>query len=64
MPEQLVRPVWQESAHLPALQTWPAAQAVPQVPQLARSVCRLTQVPAQLDSPVWQESAHLPALQT
>jgi hypothetical protein len=32
----------------PAVQVWPLVQALPQVPQLAASVCRFLQVPEQL----------------
>ena len=39
-PEQLVSPVPQEAPQTPAEQTWPAAQAWPQLPQLARSAWR------------------------
>ena len=49
---------------MPAVQTSPERQAVPQTPQFFRSLCRLTQAPLQSDSPVGQESAHLPAEQT
>jgi hypothetical protein len=28
-PPQFTWPPWQDTAHVPALQTWPAAQAVP-----------------------------------
>ena len=63
-PLQLVSPVWQDSEHLPALQTSPAFHTVPQAPQLVMSVWRLTQVPEQLFSPLWQDNVHLPAEQT
>ena len=33
-PEQLVSPLWHETAHVPAEQTPPDLQAAPQVPQL------------------------------
>ena len=62
-PEQLVSPVWHDSAHLPDEQTWPEVQAVAQVPQFFRSLSRLTQVPEQLVSPVWHDSLHTPAEQ-
>ena len=48
---QLVRPVWQDSAHLPPEQASPALQVLLQAPQLALAVLVLTQVPAQLVSP-------------
>src|SRR5580692_1196307 len=38
----------------PAAQVWPVVQAMPQVPQLAASVCRFLQVPEQLVWPVGQ----------
>ena len=49
---------------MPAAQTWPALQALPQAPQFLLSVCRLAQVPLQSVSPLWQERAHVPAAQT
>jgi hypothetical protein len=45
----------------PAVQVWPVAQALPQVPQLAASVWRFLQVPEQLVWPVTQTQA--PAVQ-
>jgi hypothetical protein len=50
-PAQLVSPLWQESVHEPLEQTSPALHTLPQVPQLARSVERLTQVPEQFFRP-------------
>ena len=38
MPPQSASPAWQESPHVPAEQTFPAGQAMPQPPQLAPSV--------------------------
>ena len=64
VPEQLVRPAWQLSAHLPEEQTWPELQAVAQAPQLLLSVWVLTHSPEQLVRPVWQLRAHLPEEQT
>ena len=46
-PAQLVRPVWQLSAHLPLEQTFPAGQALPHAPQFPSSVARSTHVPLQ-----------------
>jgi hypothetical protein len=40
-----------QAVQLPALQTWFAEQAWPQLPQLVGSVCRLTQPAAQQASP-------------
>jgi hypothetical protein len=40
------------------------SQALPQFPQLKRSVSMSTQPPPQLNSPAWQESWHVPELQT
>ena len=45
----------------PAVQVCPVAQAMPQEPQLAASVCRFLQVPEQLVWPVTQTQA--PAVQ-
>jgi len=39
------------AAQLPPLQTWPAGQAFPQLPQWALS-CEM-QLPLQLSSPAW-----------
>ena len=70
MPEQLVRPCWQESEHLPAVQTSPERQAVAQVPQFCVSLCRLVQKgapaspPPHLLSPLPHDSAQAPAVQT
>ena len=60
VPEQLERPAWQDSVHLPDEQTCPAAQVAPHFPQLYTSVWVLTQVPLQLLSPERQVSEHLP----
>ena len=43
LPEQLVKPAWQLSAHMPFAHTWPDAHAAPHAPQLLASVCVLTQ---------------------
>ena len=64
LPEQLVNPVWQDTAHVPALHTWPGLQAAPHLPQWEMSVSVLTQVPEQLVNPVWQDTVHLPDEQT
>ena len=48
-------------AQTPAVQVCPVPHAVPQVPQLAESVCRLLQVPEHEVCPVPQ--AHAPAVQ-
>jgi hypothetical protein len=64
---QLTRPAWQLSEQLPALQTWPFAQAVPGppspfaphplvAPQYKRSVPGLTHPPLQFTKPAWQLS--------
>ncbi len=60
LPLQLIVPAghW----HLPAVQTWVAAQTVPQAPQLTELVCRLVQAPLQI---VWllAQVTQLPAAQ-
>ena len=50
----------QLSWHRPPAQIWPELQRRPQVPQLARSVLRLTQEPEQLRSPCTQETMQRP----
>ena len=45
LPEQLVRPVPQEATQVLPLQTLPDGQAVPQAPQLLRSLVRSRQTP-------------------
>lgn len=50
--------------HWPPAQTSPARQALPQVPQLLLSVCRLTQLPPQLLVPPVQLRAQAPFVQT
>ncbi len=52
-----VAPQW------PPEHTCPAAQGVPQAPQLALLVCRSAQVPAQLVSPAPHETTHIPPVQ-
>ncbi len=58
------RGAWHDSAHLPAAQRWPAAQALAQVPQWARLVWVSTQVPPQVLRPAGQVTAQVPAEQT
>lgn len=48
----------------PVVQVWPAAHAVPQVPQLAVSVCRFTQEFPHFVVPPAQLTVHPPAEQT
>ena len=61
-PPHNVSPCWQLTAHAPFEHTWPDGHALPQVPQLARSVFVLTQVtpasPVQLVSPGAQTIVH------
>jgi hypothetical protein len=64
LPPQSTRPAWQESWQEPPEQTWPEAQAVPQVPQLALSEAASTHFPPQSMRPDWQERAQVPPLQT
>jgi hypothetical protein len=52
VPAHAVSPAWQETAHAPPEQTFPAGQAVPHLPQLALSVWMLVHVPPQLVSPI------------
>jgi hypothetical protein len=59
-PLQLVRPVAQPAAHMPALQTC-VPQDLPQLPQLATSEVRSTHVVPQRSSPT--SHTHLPPLQ-
>jgi hypothetical protein len=51
--------------HVPWLQTCPEAQALPHLPQLRRSDCRLTQDPEQSVWPLGQDPSvlHLPEAQ-
>jgi len=63
VPLQIARPAGQLTAHLPPLHTWPAAHAVPQVPQLARSLVRSRQLPEQLVSPPPHAVTQSPAAQ-
>jgi hypothetical protein len=51
-------------AHAPAPQTCPAAHALPQAPQLARSLWRSRQTPAHSLVPATQETRHAPPSQT
>jgi len=44
-PEQLVRPTWQLTAQAPPLQTVPAAQTWPQLPQFEGSTLMAAQTP-------------------
>jgi hypothetical protein len=50
--EQAVSPAWH--VHAPATQAWPAAHALPQVPQFDASVCSSTQPPPQVTNPAAQ----------
>ena len=52
------------SEHRPRLHTWPPAQAWPQRPQLALSVCTFTQVPLHAVAPPGHESWHVPLVQS
>ena len=71
-PPQLTRPAWQETWHVPPLQTCPEPQTapadaplqVPVAPQNPRSVCGSTHLPPQFTRPAWQETWQLPALHT
>ena len=58
VPEQFVVPGGQ--LHAPLMQAAPAAQAVPQLPQLPGSVARLRQIPLQHVPPGPQASPQLP----
>ena len=62
--EQFVVPPLQESAHLPALQICPLAQALPQLPQFALLTLVSTQVLLQFSVPPRHESEHWPREQT
>src|SRR4051812_24413280 len=46
--------------HLPVWQTWFAIQTVPQLPQLATSVCRSAQTPSQVVVPLGQSATQRP----
>jgi hypothetical protein len=46
-PAQFVRPAPHEVAHAPSEHTWPAAQRMPQPPQLFGSLCVSVQTPEQ-----------------
>ena len=50
--------------HRPAEQTWLSAQRFPHAPQLAGSVCALTQVPLQLSCELSHTAAHTPPVHT
>jgi hypothetical protein len=59
-----VVPVGQSVLHEPSRQTWPVAQALPQLPQLAALFLVSTQAPLQLAKPRLQLMPHTPALHT
>ncbi len=63
-PPHCARPAPHSSVQRPMEHTSPAAQAVPQAPQLARSVCRSTQRPLHAACPVGQPIWHCPATHT
>jgi hypothetical protein len=50
--------------HWPLRHTWPAAQALPQSPQLSRLELTSTHWPPQALSPALQATPHVPRLQT
>lgn len=50
------------SAHVPAEQTSPAAQAFPHAPQFSPLLWRSVQMPVQSVSPAWHASAQTPAV--
>jgi hypothetical protein len=52
-----VRPAGHIAAQVPAVQTWPAAQALPHAPQSALSLARSTQTPVQAVWPAGQVQA-------
>ena len=70
LPPQLIWPAGHETWQVPLPHTLPAAQALPQAPQLNRSICVLTQEgapaspPPQVTRPLPQVSRHCPAEQT
>ena len=64
MAEHTEIPTPQLIAHTPLAQSWPVGQAIPQPPQLFRSVLVLTQTPAHAVCPGGHEITHTPAVHT